>query len=130
MVKVWIQRGENDPEKISISPDSDIDDLKTKVFGQINKGQYRAMYDGQILKPSDEVPQNTTDVTPVSFVKISNRTTSGKFKKFVGATILGLKCETHIPLRLFERLCYVDATMFTYLFPCLKERVIWSLNIL
>ncbi|CAF3453520.1 unnamed protein product, partial [Rotaria sp. Silwood2] len=81
MIKVWIKRGEGDAEKINIPLESDIDDLKQELFGQANKGQYRAMYNGDILRPSTQVPQNTTDVLPVSFFKIPNTTASGKLKK-------------------------------------------------
>ncbi|CAF3144954.1 unnamed protein product [Rotaria sp. Silwood2] len=78
MIKVWIKRDENVAEKFKIDAGSDIDDLKTEVFGQANKGQYRATYNGQALTPSAEVPQNTTDATPVLFIKIPNTTGSGQ----------------------------------------------------
>ena len=80
MVKVWIKcEKEQDAEKVDVAPDSDIDALKTKVLGHVSKGQYRAHYNSQVLQPSASVPQNTTDHTPIIFIKISIPTAAGKW---------------------------------------------------
>ncbi|CAF1106027.1 unnamed protein product [Adineta steineri] len=72
MVKVWYQHDQNVPAKINIDPDSDIDDLKEKIFGSTDKGQYQTTYNGQLLRPSAGVPQDTTDEMPIVFTKIVN----------------------------------------------------------
>ncbi|CAF0845186.1 unnamed protein product [Adineta steineri] len=72
MVKVWFQRDRNVPTKINIDPDSDVDDLKQKIFDTTDIGQYLTTYNGKILKLSGKVPQNTTDDMPIVFTKIVN----------------------------------------------------------
>ncbi|CAF1232341.1 unnamed protein product [Adineta steineri] len=72
MVKVWFQHEQNVPSKINIDPDSDIDDLKEKIFGSTDKGQYQTTYNGQLLRPSAEVPRDTTDEMPIVFTKLVN----------------------------------------------------------
>ncbi|CAF1448231.1 unnamed protein product, partial [Adineta steineri] len=56
--------------KANMDPDSDIDDLKQNIFDTINTERYQTTYNGQPLKPSTKVPQNTTDDMPIIFTKI------------------------------------------------------------
>ncbi|CAF4017370.1 unnamed protein product [Adineta steineri] len=72
MVKVWYQHDQNVAAKVDIDRGSDIDDLKQRIFGPTNKGQYQATYNGNIMRPSAKVPQNTTDDMPIVFTRIVN----------------------------------------------------------
>ncbi|CAF3155288.1 unnamed protein product [Rotaria sp. Silwood2] len=97
MVKVWVQCDKNTSEKIKIGPDSDIDDLKQKIFGKADKGKYQATYKGHVLRPSAKVPQDTTDETSIIFSKIGDGPTPGRSKNFTSITFVGLKSKTIIP---------------------------------
>ncbi|CAF4031200.1 unnamed protein product [Adineta steineri] len=97
MVKVWYQHDQNVPAKINIDPDSDIDDLKEKLFGSTDKGQYQTTYNGQPLRPSAGVPQDTTDEMPIVFTKIVNVPSSSKSKHFYSITSIELQLATIIP---------------------------------
>ncbi|CAF4345244.1 unnamed protein product [Rotaria sp. Silwood2] len=93
MVKVWVQCDKNTSEKIKIGPDSDIDDLKQKIFGKADKGKYQATYKGHVLRPSAKVPQDTTDETSIIFSKIGDGPTPESQEFAASGTCKKLNCE-------------------------------------
>lgn len=106
MVKVWFQRDKNTAEKIKIHPDSNIDDLKEELFGTADKGKYQTTYKGQVLRPSAEVPQNTTNDMLIVFTKIGDGPTPGKSHSFISITFAALKLQSIISKRLQEVLIF------------------------
>ncbi|CAF1558077.1 unnamed protein product [Adineta steineri] len=72
MIKVWTKIIDNEPEKVQIQADADIDDLKNELFDgdKEKKRQYYGIFNNERLSSSTRVPQNTTCEQPILFLKI------------------------------------------------------------
>lgn len=79
MQKVWCQLGDRSASKIEISADADVDDLKTEILKRyasmreiedsVGIAVFRREGSGysEELRPSAEIPNNTTDDNPLVF---------------------------------------------------------------
>ncbi|CAF1361668.1 unnamed protein product [Rotaria sordida] len=72
MIKVWAKITGNEPEKVQIQADADIDDLKNELFdgNKVKKRQYYGMFNNKRLSSSTRIPHNTTCEQPILFFKI------------------------------------------------------------
>jgi len=71
MIKVWVKINGNEPEKVEIRDDSDIDDLKNELFirNKEEKRQYYSIFNNERLSSSTHVPNNTTCERPILLFK-------------------------------------------------------------
>ncbi|CAF3694942.1 unnamed protein product [Rotaria sp. Silwood1] len=72
IIKVWVKVGNNEPDKVEIRSDSDIDDLKNELFNRNKeeKRKYYGIFNNTRLSSSSRVPHETTSENPILFVKI------------------------------------------------------------
>jgi hypothetical protein len=72
MIKVWTKIDNNEPEKVEIRSDADIDDLKSELFvtNKEEKRRYYGIFNNQKLASSARVPDDTTDERPILFAKV------------------------------------------------------------
>lgn len=74
LIKVWVKLENNEPEKIEIRADSDIDDLKNELFlnKKEEKRQFYGIYNGMKVPSAAPVPLDTTGTNPVIFLRIND----------------------------------------------------------
>ena len=75
LLKVWVKIENNEPEKVEIRSDADIDDLKSDLFVTVKeeKRQYYGIFKNKKLASSARVPHDTTGENPITFIKIDER---------------------------------------------------------
>ncbi|UJR17001.1 hypothetical protein I4U23_003899 [Adineta vaga] len=71
-IKVWVKINDNEPEKVEIQSDSDIDDLKNEIFidNKEEKRKYYGIFNNERLLSSSHVPNDSTGERPILFVRI------------------------------------------------------------
>ena len=71
-IKVWVKIDNNEPEKVEIRSDADVDDLKSELFFKNNeeKRKYYGIFNNEKLSSSASLPHDTTDERPIRFFKI------------------------------------------------------------
>jgi hypothetical protein len=70
-IKVWVKIDNNDPEKVEIRSDSDVDDLKSELFNRNKeeKRKYYGIFNNEKLASSARVSHSTTGERPILFFK-------------------------------------------------------------
>ncbi|CAF1140763.1 unnamed protein product [Adineta ricciae] len=72
LIEVWAKVTGNEPEKVHINANADIDDLKSELFdrNKEKKRQHYGVFNNQRLSSSTRIPHDTCCAQPILFFKV------------------------------------------------------------